>query len=253
MSASTSRRAVYLEEMGISPLWKSREHTSNAAGTESTSVPVEENNLVENVPVPAEEPVTLYTDWTSLESAISGCTACGLCRGRTRVVPGVGDRKAAWLFVGEGPGFHEDQQGEPFVGRSGQLLDNMMRAMGLRRGENTYIANIVKCRPTDDTGKDRPPSLEEASTCRTYLDSQIALIEPRIIIALGRTAAVSLLNTDPQATLASLRGKVHSLSMGGRDIPLIATYHPAYLLRNPISKRQAWADLCRALTASDTP
>jgi len=253
MSASTSRRAVYLEEMGVSPLWKLRERTGDVADQDSLCVPVEENNLVESVFVPTEEPVTLYTDWASLESAISGCTACGLCRGRTRVVPGVGDRKATWLFVGEGPGFHEDQQGEPFVGRSGQLLDNMMRATGLRRGENTYIANIVKCRPTDETGKDRPPSLEEALACRTYLDSQIALIEPRIIIALGRTAAVSLLNTDPQTTLASLRGKVHSLSVGGRDIPIIATYHPAYLLRNPISKRQAWADLCHALTISDAP
>ena len=193
-------------------------------------------------------------DWTSLEAAVAVCSACGLCRGRTHAVPGAGDRKAAWLFVGDGPGYNEDLQGEPFVGQSGQMLDGMMQAMGLRRGDNTYIANIVKCHPTDESGKNRPPTPEESAACRHYLDNQIALIEPEIIIALGRTAAATLLEADPQTTLSSLRGKAHYFIHQGRKIPLIATYHPDDLLRNPVSKKQAWADLVLVMnTHNGTP
>ena len=188
-------------------------------------------------------------DWEQLEATILKCTACGLCRGRTQAVPGIGDRQATWLFIGEGPGFSEDQQGEPFVGPSGKLLDNMLLAMQLRRGENAYIANIVKCRPTDDNGRDRPPTLEEAAACRPFLDRQIALIQPEIIVALGKTAAMMLLNTDPQVSLATMRGKAHVyVTPDGREIPLVATYHPAYLLRQLSDKQKAWADLCLAMS-----
>ncbi|MBS1170556.1 MAG: polymerase [Burkholderiaceae bacterium] len=205
------------------------------------------------LPEPSEppKPDVAGMDWEQLEQTILQCNACGLCQNRTQAVPGVGDRNAAWLFVGEGPGFVEDQQGEPFVGPSGKLLDNMLLAMGLKRGANAYIANIVKCRPTDDNGRDRPPTLDEAAMCRPYLERQIALIQPEIIVALGKTAAMMLLGSDPQASLASLRGKLHRLrTQDRRDIPLVATYHPAYLLRQLPDKKKAWADLCLAMQAA---
>ena len=191
-------------------------------------------------------------NWEQLEATILQCTACGLCQGRTQAVPGVGDRRAAWLFVGEGPGFVEDQQGEPFVGPSGKLLDNMLLAMGLKRGENAYIANIVKCRPTDANGKDRPPTHEEAAACRPFLERQITLLQPEIIVTLGKTAAMMLLGSDPQTSLAAMRGKTHVYTTPqGRGIPLVATYHPAYLLRQLPDKKKAWADLCLALRTAD--
>jgi DNA polymerase len=240
MSALSRRNAAYLHEMGVGPIWKQR-GAANAPSAEAGKAAPEEQAAHR------ETPAVNLTDWSSLESAVAKCTECGLCRGRTNAVPGAGDRRAAWLFVGEGPGYNEDLQGEPFVGRSGQLLDGMMRAMGLRRGENTFIGNIVKCRPTDESGKDRPPTPEEADACMHYLESQVALIEPEIIVALGKTAAVTLLGMDAKTTLSSLRGKVHYFVRGNLRIPLIATYHPAYLLREPLSKRKAWADLCLAL------
>jgi DNA polymerase len=192
--------------------------------------------------------------WGELEASVAACNNCGLCDGRQRVVFGAGDRSADWLFVGEGPGYHEDQQGEPFVGRSGHLLGAMMRAMGLERGKNTYITNVLKCRATDASGKDRPPTVEEAAACMPHLRNQMALIQPHIIVALGRPAAVNLLGAAPDATLASLRGKVHHIDIAGRQVGLIATYHPSYLLRTPAAKRQAWADLCMALRyKAETP
>jgi DNA polymerase len=166
-----------------------------------------------------------------------------LCQGRANTVFGIGDEKAKWMFIGEGPGYNEDQQGEPFVGQAGKLLDNMMLAMGLRRGDNAYIANIVKCRPTDGNGRDRPPSVEETAACMPYLERQIALIQPDILIALGKTAALTLLELDPETPVSRLRGKVHRY----RDRPLIVTYHPAYLLRNLVDKKKAWEDLCLAM------
>ena len=146
-------------------------------------------------------------DWETLESAIRACTRCGLCEGRRHAVPGIGDRAARWLFVGEGPGRNEDQQGEPFVGPAGKLLDNMLRALGLARGANTYIANIVKCRPVGGDGRDRPPAPDEVSACLPYLQRQIALLRPDVIVALGKTAAISLLGLAPNTSLGSLRGE----------------------------------------------
>ncbi|WP_394781563.1 uracil-DNA glycosylase family protein [Undibacterium sp.] len=184
--------------------------------------------------------------WDELEASVAGCRACRLCEGRANTVFGVGDRKAAWLFVGEGPGYNENQRGEPFVGAAGHLLDNMMRALDMQRGENTFIANVVKCRPTDDQGKDRPPAPDEAAACLPYLRRQIELISPSVIVALGKTAAISLLGLDPETPVGQLRGKQHRYA----KLPLIVTYHPAYLLRKPVEKSKAWADLCLARNAS---
>jgi DNA polymerase len=176
-------------------------------------------------------------DWPALRESILACTACALCRQRKQAVPGVGDENADWLFVGEGPGAEEDERGEPFVGQAGKLLDNMLAAIGLRRGDDVYIANVVKCRPPGN----RNPEPEEAGACEPYLTRQVGLIRPRLIVALGKVAAQNLLGNE--ATIASLRGRLHDY----RGTPLIVTYHPAYLLRNLTDKAKAWEDLCFAV------
>ncbi|MFZ6689008.1 uracil-DNA glycosylase [Undibacterium sp. SXout11W] len=193
--------------------------------------------------------VQLVSDmtWGELEEAVASCRACGLCEGRQKTVFGVGARTANWLFVGEGPGYHENIQGEPFVGAAGQLLDNMLLALGVRRGDRTYIANVVKCRSTDEEGKDRPPSVEDIASCLPYLKRQIALIQPQVIVALGKTAAIALTGSDSETPVAQLRNAVHRV-MG---IPMVATFHPAYLLRKPLEKSKAWQDLCLAQRALD--
>lgn len=175
-------------------------------------------------------------DWTAFAADVDACTACGLCRARHKSVPGVGDRNADWLFVGEAPGAEEDARGEPFVGQAGRLLDNMLAALRLSRERNVYIANVLKCRPPNN----RTPEPGEAESCRPYLERQIALLQPKLIVALGKSAASLLLHTD--ATIASLRGRVHRY--GG--VPLVVTYHPAYLLRNLPDKAKAWEDLLLA-------
>ncbi len=176
-------------------------------------------------------------DWPALKQHVQDCTACKLRPGCTQTVFGVGDQKAEWLFVGEGPGADEDEQGEPFVGQAGKLLDNMLAAIKLKRGQNVYIANVVKCRPPNN----RTPEADEIAQCLPYLQRQIALIKPKLIVALGKTAATALLGRD--ATLGSLRGTIHEY----QGIPLIITYHPAYLLRSPAEKAKAWQDLCFAV------
>ena len=175
-------------------------------------------------------------EWRDFAADVEACTACALRRGRKRSVPGVGDPNAEWLFVGEGPGAEEDAKGEPFVGQAGRLLDNMLAALGLARGANVYIANVVKCRPPGN----RTPEPAETAACRPYLDRQIELLRPRIVVALGKSAATTLLDVD--ATIGSLRGRVHDY----RGIPLVVTYHPAYLLRNLPDKAKAWEDLLLA-------
>jgi uracil-DNA glycosylase family 4 len=175
--------------------------------------------------------------WQQLKSSVAACTSCVLHKQRQQAVFGVGDERAEWLFIGEGPGAEEDARGEPFVGQAGKLLDNMLAAIGLKRGDNVYIANVVKCRPPGN----RNPEPAEASACEPYLSRQIGLIKPKLIIALGRVAAQNLLATD--ATIASLRGRTHTY----RATPLIVTYHPAYLLRNLTDKAKAWEDLCFAV------
>jgi len=173
-------------------------------------------------------------DWEPLRETVAACTRCELHATRTQTVFGVGSRSARWMFVGEAPGAEEDRQGEPFVGRAGQLLNSMLKALGFSRGD-VYIANVLKCRPPGN----RDPKPEEAVQCRGYLERQIELVSPTLIVAIGRIAAQNLLATD--TALARLRGRVHAL--GPRGWPLIVTYHPAYLLRSPGEKRKAWQDL----------
>jgi len=283
-----TRRNVLLNEMGIGPVWTLRdkpeslsvaaEKTAEKTGSDhvfaaqnSWSDPVSSfddmppfddvpplddipPHFLESVSFDDEEPAAPARPdvsgmgWDQLEQTIKECTACSLCNGRTQAVPGVGDRNADWLFIGEGPGLAEEKQGEPFVGASGKLLDNMLLAIGLKRGDKAYIANTVKCRPTDSGGKDRPPTPAEAAACRPFLNRQIELIQPKIIVTLGRVASTVLLGTEAQTPLAVLRGKKHVYQYSdGKQIPLVATYHPAYLLRQLSEKRKSWEDLCLAM------
>ncbi|MEC3765597.1 uracil-DNA glycosylase [Cupriavidus sp. SS-3] len=180
-------------------------------------------------------------DWPALEAAVAGCTACGLCQTRTNTVFGVGARQAEWMLVGEAPGENEDLQGEPFVGQAGKLLDNMLGALGLARGRNVFIANVLKCRPPGN----RNPEAEEVAQCEPFLRRQIALVRPRVIVVLGRFAAQSLLRTT--TPIGKLRGTVHAYE----GIPVVVTYHPAYLLRTLTDKARAWEDLCLAREVHD--
>ncbi len=171
--------------------------------------------------------------WEALREAVRECRACALCERRKQAVFGVGQEAGPWMFVGEGPGADEDAQGEPFVGQAGRLLDAMLAAAGLSRARDAYIANVVKCRPPGN----RTPTPDEAAACGPFLDRQIALVRPQLIVALGKTAAARLLASE--ASLASLRGRVHDY----RGTPVVVTYHPAYLLRNLSDKARAWEDL----------
>ena len=173
-------------------------------------------------------------DWPQLRAAVAACTRCTLSTTRTQTVFGVGSLQAEWLIVGEAPGAEEDRQGEPFVGRAGQLLNAMLRAIGLER-EQVFIANVLKCRPP----RNRDPAPLEAAQCLPYLERQIALLKPKIMLAVGRISAQNLLKTD--SSLGRLRGQVHYF--GVARVPLVVTYHPAYLLREPAEKRKAWEDL----------
>ncbi|RQZ17649.1 uracil-DNA glycosylase [Burkholderia sp. Bp9031] len=184
---------------------------------------------------PAATPVAML-DWDALAASVADCTSCRLCEKRTNTVFGVGDREADWMLIGEAPGENEDKQGEPFVGQAGKLLDNMLQSLALKRGDNVYIANVIKCRPPGN----RNPEPDEVARCEPYLQRQVALVKPKLIVALGRFAAQTLLKTD--ASIASLRGRVHTYE----GVPVIVTYHPAYLLRSLQDKSKAWADLCLA-------
>lgn len=269
-----ARRDSILREMGLGPIWRLRGAPGDEADAlDPTNEQVPPDTSVEETPAvaapvvgaqdrdaqvraqerslraesPAPQPArerspAVNADavggmgWDELTQEILACKACRLCEQRRQAVPGVGDRQADWLFVGEGPGAEEDARGEPFVGKAGQLLDAMMSAIGIKRGDKVYIANTVKCRPPAN----RTPEVEELAACFPYLARQIALIRPRLIVALGRPAAQSLLNTDIR--IASARGKCFDYD----GIPVVVTYHPAYLLRNPMDKAKAWEDLCFA-------
>ncbi|MFM0593216.1 uracil-DNA glycosylase [Paraburkholderia dilworthii] len=185
----------------------------------------------------APQPPAIHTlDWDALSERVAGCESCRLCEKRTNTVFGVGDRNADWMLIGEAPGENEDRQGEPFVGQAGKLLDNMLRSLTLARDTNVYIANVIKCRPPGN----RNPEPDEVARCEPYLQRQVALVKPKLIVALGRFAAQSLLKTE--ASISSLRGRVHEYE----GVPVIVTYHPAYLLRSLPDKSKAWADLCLA-------
>jgi uracil-DNA glycosylase len=204
--------------MGLGPVWRLR-----AVQPQDAAVAAE----------PGVENEILRMDWGQLKAKVAGCTDCKLCAGRTQTVFGVGDEKAQWMLVGEAPGSEEDKIGEPFVGQAGKLLDNMLAAISLERGRNVYIANVLKCRPPGN----RNPEPDEVAQCSPHLLRQISLIQPKLILAMGRFAAQALLGTD--ATIASLRGKIHQYA----GVPLVVTYHPAYLLRTPTDKSKVWADL----------
>lgn len=233
-----------LRELNLYPLWVRRGVSAPAARVPApvvTEAPAEVKVEAPVVPPPAIErqalPDVATLDWPALKEKVRDCTACKLRAGCTQTVFGVGDEQADWLFVGEGPGAEEDAQGEPFVGQAGKLLDNMLFSIGLKRGEKVYIANVVKCRPPDN----RTPEADEIASCLPWLRQQIALIKPKIIVALGKTAATSLLGRE--ATLGSLRGSFHDF----HGTPLLVTYHPAYLLRSPSEKAKAWQDLKSAV------
>jgi DNA polymerase len=236
-------RDAYLEALGIDR-WVSRhapapvvmpaiEAPQIAPATARTPIP-DVRPVTPSTPVVARQPLGDITDWGVLRERVAACTACELCKTRTQTVFGVGDTRADWLIIGEAPGAEEDRQGEPFVGRAGQLLNAMLLAIGLPR-DTVFIANILKCRPPGN----RDPRPEEVSNCLPFLSAQIALLKPRIILVVGRIAAQTLLATD--APLSRLRGKLHHF--GAADTPLVITYHPAYLLRSPSDKRKAWEDL----------
>jgi DNA polymerase len=239
----SARQRAYLQAMDIDT-WVERERGTKTAAEFAEPEAVEPAPAA---PPAAEAPASAASPgladaslevgdlgWDELVGRVAQCTLCPLHEGRTQTVFGVGNRQAQILFVGEAPGAEEDRQGEPFVGRAGKLLNEMLRAIDLKR-EDVYIANILKCRPPNN----RDPQPEEASCCAGYLNRQIALIQPRVIVALGRIAAQRLLQTD--TSLGRLRGRVHQYADTGT--PLLVSYHPAFLLRSPREKRKAWQDL----------
>jgi DNA polymerase len=217
-----TRRDEILAEMGLAPIWRLREGRAEDRGDRGSPVVEPTSGQISDKPL-----------WIELKQAVPACTACGLHATRTQTVFGVGDENADWLLVGEAPGAEEDRLGDPFVGQAGKLLDNMLAAIGLDRRNNVYIANVLKCRPPGN----RNPEPEEVAKCAPHLQRQIELIQPKLIVAMGRFAAQTLLGTD--AAVASLRGRVHRYA----GLPLIVTYHPAYLLRSLPDKSKAWADL----------
>ncbi len=269
------RKASVLREMGLAPLWRLRsrvrENDTGRTGAAPAAPPQPDSAETPSDQTVAQAPnrqgrgdlrAAVATesidptfadqgdravriagmDWDALEADIRACTACALCRQRKQAVPGVGDRQADWMLVGEGPGVEEDRRGEPFVGPAGKLLDAMLAAIGLRRGEGVYIANAVKCRPPHN----RTPEPDEIAACNPYLERQIQLVRPTLLIALGRPAAQALLGTDIKINAA--RGKMFARA----GIPVVVTYHPAYLLRNPADKAKAWEDLCFARVVAST-
>ena len=219
-------RDQVLKEMGLGPIWKLRQPPRKKRGAPAApdaAAPVDERTAA-----------IAAMGWDELRQAVASCTACELCKTRKQAVLGVGDVDADWLFVGEGPGAEEDERGEPFVGQAGKLLDAMLAAIDLKRGNKVYIANAVKCRPPGN----RTPEPGETAACWPFLARQIELIGPRLIVTLGKPAAQTLLQQEVK--IADARGQVHDFA----GLPLIVTYHPAYLLRNLPDKAKAWEDLC---------
>jgi DNA polymerase len=224
MTRTPDARRDLIEAMGLGPVWVRR----------NTPAPRDED--------PGDERVVRIArlDWEPLREAVAVCTACALSRTRTQTVFGVGVPRPDWLIVGEAPGADEDASGEPFVGQAGKLLDAMLAAVGLSRERNVFIANVLKCRPPGN----RDPSTSEVASCRGYLERQIELLAPRMILVVGKVASAALLGGD--LPMSRLRGRRHEITIAGRTIPVVATYHPAYLLRSGEEKAKAWADLCFA-------
>jgi DNA polymerase len=253
----TERQRAMLGAMGVTLWGPDREAAEPAEGVEAAAVDATRSEVVRRAPTlraastsPAapvsaqtvvDDPEIASLDWEPLRARVAACRACRLCESRTQTVFGVGHLEAQCMIVGEAPGENEDRQGEPFVGAAGQLLDRMLQAIGLTRTaappqQQVYIANTLKCRPP----RNRNPEPDELARCSAYLHRQIALVGPRLLLAMGRFAVQSLLDSsDP---IGRLRGRLHRW----RDVPVVVTYHPAYLLRNPADKARAWADLCLA-------
>jgi DNA polymerase len=228
-----NRRDLFLKEMGITQ-WVEREDAGESAlesALESAQAPQERRTHIAGL------------EWSELEAEALQCTACGLSAERKQVVFGTGVREGGWVLVGEAPGAEEDARGQPFVGQAGKLLDNMLAAVRLSREEQVYIVNVLKCRPPAN----RDPQPAEVVACEPWLLRQLELLQPRIVVLLGRFAAQSLLATD--ASISKLRGQVHHMRVAGRNVPVIVTYHPAYLLRNLPDKAKAWEDWNLALDA----
>lgn len=228
-----ARRTRLWQAMGLGPVYRLR--------SVSTAVPVE---VTVTQPVIDRASIIARLEWRELRQEVASCRACSLCETRTQTVFGVGNTRADWMLIGEAPGAEEDARGEPFVGQAGRLLDNMLASIGMSRDGETpksvYIANVLKCRPPGN----RNPQPEEVAKCEPFLLRQIELVAPALIVVMGRFAAQSLLGTD--ASIANLRGKSHRIHVAGRQIPVVVTYHPAYLLRNLVDKEKSWADLCLA-------
>lgn len=250
------RQRAMLAEMDIRVWWPRASApvvTPEPIAAKQEPVRAEGQKASENRATPAPQPGSAgiaQMDWDALQAAVAGCRACALCEHRQRTVFGVGPAAAGpgqapqvdWMVVGEAPGENEDRQGEPFVGQAGKLLDNMLRAIGLERHVNVFVANVIKCRPPGN----RNPEPGEVAQCAPYLHRQIELLAPKIILAMGRFAVNALLQDSvPEVhklPLGKLRGQVHHY----RGVPVVITYHPAYLLRNLPDKAKAWADLCLA-------
>jgi DNA polymerase len=238
-------REQKLMEMGLGPVWRLRHAQTEQELSQPETHPVSDRPVSAGAPAPAaggqssamssseREQRILRMDWPELKETVATCTACGLCKTRRNTVFGVGDEHAEWMLVGEAPGAEEDARGEPFVGQAGRLLDSMLEALNMKRDENVYIANVLKCRPPGN----RNPEPGEVAQCSPHLVRQLELIKPRLILAMGRFAAQSLLESE--ASIASMRGRVHRY----QGVPVIVTYHPAYLLRNLPDKYKAWQDL----------
>lgn len=240
----TLSREQMLVEMGVSPLWVERQpgsHLRGAVKMPQIELPVPVVNSVVSQPEGQKQaPIAQFVNatvhsenWPKLAEQVAACSACPLSQQRKQAVLGVGDKNPDWLFIGEGPGAEEDTQGEPFVGQAGHLLDNMLAALEINRHSKVYLTNAVKCRPPGN----RTPELSEIATCLPYLAQQIALLKPKIIVLLGKVAMSSIFKEDK--TLASMRGIRHEYV----GIPVVVTYHPAYLLRNLPDKAKAWEDL----------
>ena len=249
-----SRRLAYLKALDID-VWERRDGSARVASLPAEPVPVPQAKAEQVVvPVVVAAPIAAPVEqssadesvaamgWEELATAVRSCTKCPLHATRTNGVFGVGDRQARWLIIGEAPGADEDKQGEPFVGRAGQLLNSMLKAIGLAR-EQVFIANILKSRPPGN----RDPKPEEVRACIPYLYRQIELVNPTLILCVGRIAAQTLLNVD--TPIGKLRGTVHRIGAGR---PMVVTYHPAYLLRSPVEKRKSWADLLLAMRTFET-
>jgi DNA polymerase len=234
------RRVAMLEQFGIrwQPSNDPAEPDPGSGDFEPTTVSRAEPPMVREarIELTARPTGIELMEWDALAEAVAACRACKLCSSRRNTVFGVGDPRADWLVVGEAPGENEDLQGEPFVGQAGKLLDNMLKALGLTRREKVYIANVLKCRPPGN----RNPEPDEVSQCEPFLRRQVQLLQPKVIVAMGRFAVQSLLGTTE--AIGKLRGQKHSYT----GVPVVVTYHPAYLLRNLPDKAKAWADLCLA-------